>query len=294
MSVLAQGKASEIEKILNILKEHNVKQEKIEKNLGYLFLNNEDEIKLIFAKGSQYLKKYLQLKGYYDRIITEKEIEQVCERKGVDINTFFSSIKGEDYKELFRESFKRKKSIYIGGSIPIRKEYLDNNGKMLLDLSRRIAQNFGYRYRIKDFTELESQAMEIIITKCGDIVYNFDYNQEILKRFIYSKVYKYLKGYNFGSMEILYDFSLTHGRGQIASNRVEEERNSEENLDLSSWNIGENQERILRIISNYIEQGVEFDEVIKKTAEFLNMDIENIMAELESIKGRNQEKQELR
>ena len=292
LGVLARGRASEIEQILKILKENNVKRENIEKNFGYLFISNEKKVKLIFDNGNQYLKRFLQAKGYYDRIITENEIEEICERKGIDIATFFSSIRGEEYQELLKETLKRKKGIYIGSSIPIGKKFLDNNGNMILDLAKKIARNFGYRYGIRDLTELESQAIEIIITKCGDIVYNYDYNPEILKRFIYSKVYKYLKGYNLNQKEFSYDFSVANGKRQITSNGGEENVN-EEDLDLSLWNIGEEQEGILRTISNYIEQGFEFNEAIKKTAEFLNMELEDIITELEEIKGKNQEKHKL-
>ena len=62
-----------------------------------------------------------------------------------------------------------------------------------MDIATKVSRNFGYQYQMIDIPELESQAIEIIISKCGDIVYNLDWNSELLERCIYSKTYNYLK-----------------------------------------------------------------------------------------------------
>ena len=293
LTVLARGKASEIEKILDVLAKNGIEKEKIEKYFGYTFFGSEEYISSIFSKGSQYLKRFLQLKGYYDRIITKKEIGEICEKKSIDIDEFFTSLEGE-YADLYNETLKRKNGIYIGKSIPIEKEYLEENGKNLIELARNVARNFGYRYGIKDISELESQAVEIMMTKCGDIVYNFSYNEEIIRRFISAKVYNYLKR-NLISNELIEDIEGRVGKAQIADLKAQEEVETVgDELNLRDWKLEEGQEEILRYISMYIEQGETLQEAIIKISEDLDIDIEEILGEIEKIKESNKEKAEER
>ena len=290
LSVLALGKSNEIEKILAVLNKNEVKKNTFKKYFGYIFLSGEDTINSIFAKGSQNLKRFLQLKEYYDRITTKEEIIQICKEKGIGIDEFFTSLEPE-YSELYKETLKRKNRIYIGKSIPIEKEYLEENGKKLIEIARNVARNFGYKYNIKDVSELESQAIEIIMEKCGDIVYNFSYNEEIVKRFISSKAYKYLKGYRFILRELTEDIEGRVGKAPISDSKAEEEFESVgEKLELKDWKLEERQEEMLRYISMYIEQGYKLQEAIIKISEDLDIDIEEILREIEKIKQNNKEK----
>ena len=292
MTVLAQGKASEIEKIFEVLNKNRIKKERIEKYFGYIFLSDKDTINGIFAEESQNLKRFLQLKEYYDRIISRDEIDRICKEKGIGIDQFLISLKGE-YADLYKETLKRKNGIYIGKPIPIEKAYLEENGKELIEIARSVARNFGHRYGIKDVSELESQAIEIIMEKCGDIVCNFSHNEEILRRFISAKVYKYLKR-NLIPKELIEDIEGRVGKEQIADTKSEEVETVGNELDLKTWKLEEGQEEILRYISMYIEQGYSIQEAIIKISEDLDIEIEEILGEIEKIKESNKEKAEER
>ena len=284
--VLARGKANEIERILDVLNKNGIKKATIEQYFGYIFLSDKDMINDIFAEGSQNLKRFLQLRGYYDRIISEEEIDEICKQKKITKDEFFTSLKGE-YADLYKETLKRKNGIYIGKSIPIPREYVDENGKELIEIARSVARNFGYRYGIKDVSELESQSIEIIMEKCGDIVYNFSYNEEIVKRFISAKVYKYLKR-NLITKELIEDIEGRVGKAQIADTKSEEVGKVGNELDLKTWKLEEGQEEILRYISMYIEQGYSIQEAIIRISEDLDIDIEDILREIEKIKKGNE------
>ena len=285
LTVLAMGKSEEIEKIFKVLEKNKIEKEYIEESLGFLLLNNVENIEQIFSEGEQYLNKYMKLKGLYDTILTKEQINQIVKNKNIDMDTFLSSIRGEENKEIYGETLKRKNGIYIGKSIPVQREYLNKNGEMLVNLSKTIAENFAHRYRKKDISEIESQAMEIIISKCGDITYNFDYNPDIVKRFIYKKVYEYLKGYNLITTEKLTDFSNLVGKGQlVAKETIEEDK---EDLDLSNWNVNEEQANILKAISFYLEEKPEISCAVEKASSLLNIEEEKILEEIENIKESN-------
>ena len=286
LSVLARGKIKKIKRIFEILDYQKIKREQIEDNFGYLLLQDANEIASIFDEGSCYLKKYMQLKGIYNRIINKDEINEICEEKKINQSEFMKNIRGEDFQELYQETLKRKRGIYIGKSIPMQEEFISKNEIMLLELSRTVAKNFGYRYRMNDLSELESQALEIMITKCGDIAYNFEWNREALRRMIYKNVFNYLK-IHLRPKEILRDFStLEIERKSRFSNMAGKNDNE---LDLSTWNINEEQENILRYISTYLEEGYNLNEAIENVANFLNMEVEEVLEEVENIKEQNNE-----
>ena len=284
LSVLARGKVKEIKKIFEVLDSNQIRKEQIENNLGYLLLNNANEVNKIFDEGSTFLKKYMQIKGIYDSVVTEEEIQYICEEKKISQSEFMRNIRKENFQELYQETLKRKRGIYIGKSIPMKEDFINKNGTMLLEIARTVSKNFGYRYRMNDLAELESQALEIMITKCGDIAYNIEWNSEILRRLIYKKTFNYLK-VNLNKKEILQDFSTSEiERNNRFSNT--EEKNSEE-LDLSKWNINEEQKNILKYISKCLEEGEELSEAIGTVANILNIDEEEILEEIENIREQN-------
>ena len=139
---------------------------------------------------------------------------------------------------------------------------------------------------MNDLSELESQALEIMITKCGDIAYNFEWNREALRRMIYKKVFNYLK-IHFRNQEILQDFSTLEIERKARFSNMAGENDNE--LDLSTWNINEEQENILRYISTYLEEGYNLNEAIENVANFLNMEVEEVLEEVENIKEQNNE-----
>ena len=243
-----------------------------------------EEVNNIFKEGNILLKKYLQLKGIYDRIVKEEEINSICAKKRITQTEFLKNIRGEDFLQLYQETLKIKKWIYIGKSIAINEEFLNQNAEMLLELSRIVARNFKYQYNMKDLSELESQALDIMITKCGDIVLNYEWNPEILKRIMFRKTFNYLKINLKIYKEILQDFSTD--RKKHLSYNVE---TKSENLNLSQWDISKKQEKLLRYISTYLEEGYELGEAIEHIANTLNVDKEEILEEIAIIREQNSE-----
>ena len=282
--VLARGKAGKIEKIFKVLNENGISIENIKNNIWFLLQSNINEVNEMFSEGRQFLKRYMQLKGFYDKIMSREEVIQICTEKGISIDDFFRSIVKEDYIKLYTETFKQKGRIYLGKSIPIENRYIESNSEFLIELSKKVAKNFYYKYRIQDVSELESQALEIIITKCGDITYNFENNKEIVSRFIYSKVFKYLKS-NFNKNEFLVDFA--EREKFYISNNPDSESKKKEGPDLSNWNINGYQKDILEIISMCLEEGQSISEATERVANILNVDMEEVLDEIENIKLMN-------
>ena len=280
LSVLAQGKAEEIEKIFDVLEEKGISIAKICERYGWIFLNNLKTIEQTFSEGEEYLKQYMQLKGFYNRVISKEEIRNICKEKNIELNQFLGEILGEQYIEILKETLQKKEGIYVGQSIPVQKEFMQKNGNDLLELGKQISRNFCYQYRIKDKEEVESKALEIMINKCGNITWNCG-NIEITKRMIYKKTFNYLKADFLVSKEILTDFTNTDHSMQFSI--LEKDRHQD--LDLTDWKVDEDQKQLLVYISQYLEQGNNLNQAIDGIARELQIDREEILLKIDSIKN---------
>ncbi len=90
---------------------------------------------------------------------------------------------------------------------------------------------------------------------------------------------------NLKTNEILTDFSSTKIERHYKSS--ENNKNPEEKIDLSKWNINKEQENILRYISIFLEEGKGLHEVIENVANILDIDREEVLEQIENIKEQN-------
>ena len=180
-----------------------------------------------------------------------------------------------------KSEIEKRGTVYVGKSIHINNQFMQENADKIVELAKRISKNFAYKYRLQDISELESQAVEIIISKCGDIVYNYSNNMEVTMRCIYKKVFNYLK-INLDGKEILTDYALI---SRSKKHNVSEKGYENEEIDVGKWDLNEEQETILRYISQYIEQGYKLGEVIEIIGDKVGLDSESLLEQVEEIKG---------
>lgn len=158
------------------------------------------------------------------------------------------------------------------------KESLNNHANIILDLSQKISNYLSYIYKF-DKTELNDFCNMYIIENCGDIVYNLDYDINLMKACIYNKAKKRAIGYIISNKEYIDLESVVNSRLESKDNEKETEK-----LDLSQWNLDERHKNILQMVSMYLEMGYENKEAFNEVAKTLQIDIEELMYEVEVIK----------
>ena len=281
--VLAKGKARDIKGILKVLEENNLNPETINSNYGWIF-RNDIVFKVLEQKNKMYIKKYMILKGNFNRCLNEQEIKSICNEKGITFYELLEALNRHFYKEQMKETLKKKGNLYFGKSIPISSNFMNKNGERILNLAKKTARNFSYKYKIKDYQEIESEAIEIILNKCGEIEQNYD-NIEIMERIMYSKVFQFLKRNLSYKKNILIGIEESRNIKLSASDKIKEE------ISLSDWNVTCEQRELLITIAQYIEDGYDFEEIVETISEESNMDLNEIMQEIEKIKKNNKEKE---
>ena len=286
--VLARGKAKEIEEKFKILDEYEIPKHNIEENYGIIFLKNINDFTKIFSKlpedaNNENIIMYMKLKGYYNKIVTIEEFNQISAFRNIDIEQIIDANFKKEFFLHHKKTLKEKGELYIGKSIPMKCEDMNKYENIILDISKKISNLVSYRYKY-DKQELESYCISILVEKCGDVVYNCNINQEILYRCLYNKAKRYCIGYilkqknNFGV-----DFSKFENTTKTS--KYNQNSTKKEELDVKQWNLKSEDEKIMKILSNYLEMGYDNKKAFEKTAKDLDLDIEELMYNIEEIKN---------
>lgn len=204
--MLIDGDADSIEKIIRILKDNGVRDELIAEELSAIVNSSTpEEVALMFSDEEEFednhrhyanIRRYMKLKELYGKIYQREEIEELCAQKHLSIKEFISEIvtypRGKEFTDVYYERLMTKGTLYVGGSTNIDKDYQEEHGEELINLSRKVANTFALRTKHKDRAELEAKALEIILTKCGNLVYNLSHEPEILIAAMFKKTINYL------------------------------------------------------------------------------------------------------
>ena len=256
--VLARGKAEEIEKIFEILENNGVKKEIIEDNFSSIFLKKEKQISMIFSNNPDSdIELYMKLKGIYNRVIRIEEIQEICDHKKITIKQFVEKVCREKISPM--NTLKVKNGIYIGKPFPIDKENLNKYANIILDISQNVSKSLSYRYRFNK-EELKDFCLMYIIEKCGDIVYDLNYDINLMQSCIYNKAKKSAIGYIINE-RVNIDLEKLENTKLVSK---EDEKEVGE-LDLRQWNLLDSQNDILYTISNYNDNIILFKNVLNRT-----------------------------
>ena len=194
LTVLAQSKAKKIEEILKILENNNIGQEVIQDWLTILIQRypNAQKLQEVFSDNAgdknihfRNIRMYIKLRQMNNRYLSIEEVQEICQEKHISIKKFIEEVvlypaRSETVDAIY-DSLMKNGKIYVGGSTQINNSYLEEHGEELIELSRKIAYAFKKRNPSMDISEIESEAMDVIVNKCGNLVNNLENNPEILK-----------------------------------------------------------------------------------------------------------------
>jgi len=168
-------------------------------------------------------------------------------------------------------------------------KFMEKNAEWIINLSREFAWKILYLYKFRDIDEVTSKVMEVISTKCGDIVYNLATKPEALKASLFNKCKNYLNAYKqYYFFEISTDFQEKFNSNKRFSANNKESNKEETKIDLNEWNVNEEEQNILYMLLDYIEQGYDKIEAFEIVAEKMNLEIELFFRKLDNIKQKNQ------
>lgn len=227
LSVLAFGKVSEIEQKIKLLKEINADMKYLSDNVSLyriFILNNVETIKNLFNGNyecedkKEYLnnlKLYLILKQGYNKFYDFDEIKCFCEQRHISIEIFFNLISlNDDIVNKMIEFYKKNndKKVWLGKSLPMNKYQLEKYKFVVVDIAKHVANYCRFLYKT-DKTDLEDEAVDILMNKAGSIFNNLEFNETIMEKCLFNYCKKSLKEFinSNGSISSIEDYSRKLG-----------------------------------------------------------------------------------
>ena len=173
------------------------------------------------------------------------------------------------------------------------KEFINKNAEMILDFTEEFGKYYIKKFGFRDLEEVKDRVYEILTTKCGDLAYNLEFNKKSMKSAFYKKCEKCLIIYrNMKFVELMTE-KLTDFNTEYNSEKKFKAKNKrKEKLDLDDWNIEEEENMMLHMLSNLLEEGYGRIEAFENVAEKLNIDIDTFLKKIEIIREKNIEKAE--
>ena len=288
LTVFKETTPNNIYEVLKVLKNNEIDSTLLNQYYSIKLFKDPSYVKNIFSKKSVYIKDYSKFKRKYNKIITLEEIQEICTYKRCSIEEFIKQVENETTYKIVMETLEKKGNIYVGTSIPMNKEFMEKNGQFILDLSKKITANYVKKTSIKDFSEVQSFVIEVLTSRCGNIVYNMETNPEVMSYCLFSKCNKYLR--MFEQVRLL-DISTD------TNNKFEEKhfisKNNSRTVDLSNWNINDDEKKLLYMLSNVLEEGYETIDAFEILAQRMGLEIDDIMEKINKIKNENRDNRKI-
>ncbi|MCI9177864.1 MAG: hypothetical protein HFJ28_04765 [Clostridia bacterium] len=309
LSLLISQAPKKLEEMIEVLEQNGVEKSVIEAELAHIITARMsiedvkemfDDTKVPKDKDKHYknIRRYMKLKKMYGRFYTKEEVEEFCNQKHITIEEFIIQVvtypTGGDFLPIYYKELNRQGKIYVGGSTPIDKEYLEEHGGELIGLSRSVARKFANKTRYSDIAELESRALEAITERCGNLVNNLKNYPDELRACIFNKSMGCLHS-------VLHEGNLVNS---LASAKVNESRNSRvvEEQYVGGLRNSINYEKAqfskieTEVMENMIRlvEGGESENLYEKIAAIIIIDVEMVVDIVEQIKQKMLQKKLVR
>ena len=303
-SVLAFGKASEIEKIILTLKKYDIPLSIIEqcptilvrgstvdiyKKINLLKDNNINItsysdwliIRVILTDyqslchifdtknfSKENLKFYLLLTNNYNKFYSYEDVVHLCQNLNIQIEDFFEALNLNSFllKKL------KKGSLWIGGHKPLSKEQINQHQLLIVNIVDLVSKVIFNRYPKLFIDDIKGVVLDLLLTNCGDIIYNFDDDSEILSKILYNYLYKSLIYTIFNKIFPARTFN-EHEERKLTYDGIYTDLNSS-NYILDLINETGAEEQLIKLMMEYIENNQEID--YSTIAQIMNIDEEQL------------------
>lgn len=220
-----------------------------------------------------------------NRLYTKAEIKNICSKKEITIEQFIIYVLQKSRSQStteYKEALNMNNGIWIGNS-NMSNSFITKNYYELQNEIKVITQCIVKRYNMHYYKgDLISMAISYSFEKCGDLEKNFGYNEDILKKLLYKRLNRYIKGQcvieKLKNTKVLYeDYVLTKKNNINIQNKLNNQLDNYENKE---------EKQLKKIIFNevysYYKSGYESSQIIKiieKKFEISQSDLLNLLEE---------------
>lgn len=305
LTIYAKAKPKEVDEILTLFEKNGVSQELKEQmwTVAVADRQNFHDMRRVFdldyvpknkEKHARKVRWYLKLKEQNEQFLNKKQVEALCKTHHMTMAEFLKGVVCHptiaDFYPVFLEKLQNGGTIYIGGPKEMTQEQMDNHVDDWMELSRTVALSIAKRaMKGVDVQELTSRAMEIIVTKCGNIVDNLEYNNDLMRGAIFKRAYKTLF-YHYDTSENALSLTYVDDKGQTREHDIavydshpSDKTKLRETVNYGQADFDSQETLIMECMISLIESG-EADHMNEKVALSLGIDVDAVEMAIQGIR----------
>ena len=173
--ILARGKSKEIQEILEKLNaiNGNIKNISLGLIIDYEKMNDIIDLRRenILEEEFKYnLKNHLKLIGEYNKFYTKSDLIELSNKLNLSYDELLSNI--FKYQNSIENTLQIQKYIWLGGSIPVTKEILNEYSKEIIDVVDLVTRSFIKNNNF-DYNDAHGFVMDNLINYTGNIFINY-------------------------------------------------------------------------------------------------------------------------
>ena len=281
--ILAQGKVKKIQEILEKLDtiNGNIKNISLVLIIDYEKINNIIDLKREDVSEEEFksnLKNHLKLIGEYNKIYTKKDLIELSNKINISYDELLNNL--FKYRNLIEDTLQNQKYIWLGGSISVTSEMLNDYSEEIVDIVDLVTKSFIKDSNF-DYADVHGFVMDKLINRTGSIFINYG-KTAFFRPALCSYLLKTCK--ELYSNALFLDFSKIENFSKYSSN----DEHNEDFISNYSY-LAEEEQYFLTRMSKYIEEQENYLELLSE--EFC-LTIEEVIDFIENIKNKISENDE--
>ena len=271
-TILVHGSTVDIYKKINLLKDNNINITSYSDWLiiRVIFTDYQSLCHIFDTKNfsKENLKFYLLLTNNYNKFYSYEDVIHLCQNLKIQIKDFFEALNLNSFllKKL------KKDSLWIGEHKPLSKEQINHHQLLIVNIVDLVSKVIFSKYPKLFIDDIKGVVLDLLLTNCGDIIYNFDDDSEILSKILYNYLYKSLIYTIFNKIFPARTFNEYEER-KLTYDGIYNDLNSSNHI-LDLINETEAEEQLIKLMMEYIENNQEID--YSTIAQIMNIDEEQL------------------
>ena len=239
-----------------------------EKNLWYA-MHNMANPKI---KDTEKVKKVEQIKQEIveGKYYSKEELERLCKQVNLSIDDFITYyINHGDFfdSSVYKDVIEHNQKLWIGRT-KIENSDLEKYKAILEHILGTIVNQIQRRYGDYHLEEdLKSSMLVYIAYNCGDLINNFQYDEKVMERMIWTRARKYAQ------ITYIQEYKKERKQVELLDNRIASDISAEQMQSIIDVDeICTEEERLISIFKNYLQQGYDKETIIENVSKTFHIE----------------------
>ncbi len=223
-------------------------------------------------KDTEKVKKVEQIKQEIveGKYYSKEELERLCKQVNLSLDDFITYyINHGDFfdSSVYKDVIEHNQKLWIGRT-KIENSDLEKYKAILEHILgttiNQIQRRYG-DYHLEE--ELKSSMLVYIAYNCGDLIYNFQYDEKVMERMIWTRARKYAQ------ITYIQEYKKESKQVELLDNKIASDISAEQmQRIIETEEINTEEEKLIALFKNYLQQGYDKETIIENVSKIFHIE----------------------